>query len=138
MRQIPPGKRYARYTLRQDEALLARLVAFAEGPTLTSVTAQTSRLVHDLLDHGQMIVQTTPPLASWSPIKYASFQRTIQTFFRQLADMAESGNDDDVINVAESAKDDVIGVLVPELAAERLRFSVTPVGRQIVATVEGT
>src|SRR5262245_21007847 len=111
-----------RYNLRNDEALLARVVAFAEGPVATAPQKQTVRLLQDVLQVGPIIYTGFPTIASWTPTDFADFQHTLQTFFRRLMYIAESGSDE--------------AVQVPELKVQHLQFGVT-VRTDVAFTVEG-
>jgi hypothetical protein len=81
------------------------------------------RLLEEVLQAGPILFSGVPAIASWTASDFARFQRTIRTFFRQLIDVAESGQDE--------------AVLVPELVVEQLRFGVTTVRDDVALTVEG-
>ena len=112
-----------RYTPRQAEALLARLVAFSAEPTTSSSQKDALRLLREVLHVGPVLFTSVPAITSWSVRDLASFQRTMQAFFRRMVDVAESGGEE--------------SVPVPELVVEQLRIGVTTIRDDIALTVEG-
>jgi hypothetical protein len=119
----------SRYSEREAERLLARLVAFAETP-LERMRASRQVLL-DVLQYGPVIesgdarheilgTDDTPP---WPPSAYAKIQRRLRTFFR---------------NVVSLAKNE--GGQIPELKINGLVFGATPVRADggVMITVSGS
>lgn len=110
--------RNKRYTLRTAEALLARLVSFAEGQ---SAAPQTSRLFRDLLDAGPHIVLGEAAVGV-SAINAPALQSMLRTFFRGVI----------------TSRDADAGTIVPELSIGQLKIGIEPIKSDVLLTLDGS
>lgn len=128
---MPTKHTHKRYTLRQAEALLARLVAFADRPIQKVPTSATRRLLLDVLHQGPVIavgdmhheIMGTAPaeIRPWAAGQFAGFQRKLRRFFR------------DVVQIQRSDA----GGQVPAWHVGALEFGAMPVDSTILFTVDG-
>lgn len=116
---MPSKAQLKRYNNRQAQNLLARIVAFAEGPTPAAIHRDLQRLLTDICAAGPYVAffETGP-----STSEIATLQRRLRTFFRDV--------------VTRRDNDEGAGI-IPELRLASLAFGVRPIRHDLLLTVDG-
>jgi hypothetical protein len=112
-----------RYAMRDAEALLARLVEFAGAAEETTIGAQARRLLTDVLKLGPVLVigDARHEVQNRPSGELTHLRGYLRAFYEGLLTLADSD----------------AGGLMPTVQVQRLTFAATPVGSDVLITVDG-